>query len=389
MLAVGLIASACVLAQPPADTTVPSASVAASIPTPSPSGLPVGVTRSSLNVPINAAFSPDGRSVAYQPSNTNTLVLARIDGTIITRTPANGPWRWLPDSTGLFIQTSAPQRAGPLAILELDGKITETPLELTNPMLSGDGKTIVAEQQEGCCVGIIQREIRAASRTSGPSRVVVTSSAPATATQAVVLLGIDAQDRVLYRDGDRIGLVPLAGGPRADLAIPPGLVPSQVFADFASPDRSVILLQSFDPTAAWMLFKGQLVPFPSEAGTIIRAGQASKGLGASPVWLGPQTILVRSRDGWLGSYDLGAYTPGFGSNALRTILPQFPAENVLAYGGGSILWRSGDHVHVLALATRQDRDTGLVLATPSAVAGGIAGGFLLTTESESYEISGP
>lgn len=343
--------------------------------------------RSPLSTPTSAAFSPDGRYIAYQLSN--AIVLARIDGTIITRTPTNGPWRWLPDSTGLFIATAAPQRAGPLAILELDGKITETPLELTNPMLSSDGKTIVAEQQEGCCVNIIQREIRASSRSGGPSRVVVISSQPAAVIQPVVLLGIDAQDRVLYRDGDRIGLVPLAGGLTEALAIPPGLVPSLVAADSASPDRSVILLRSFDPTAAWMFFKGRLVPFPSEAGTIMRAGSVSKGDGASPVWLGPQTILVRSREGWLGSYDLSAYTPGYGSNALRSILPQFPAENVLAYRDGSILWRSGDQVHVLALATRQDRDTGLVLATPSAVAVGIADGFLLTTEAGSYEISGP
>jgi len=256
-------------------------------------------------------------------------------------------------------------------------------------MLSGDGLTVVAEQQEGCCASIIQREIRAAPRSGGPFRVVITSSAPATAIQAVALLGIDDHDRVLYRDGDRISLVPLAGGPSEDLTVPPGLVPSRVAADASSPDRSIILLLSFDPTAAWMYFKGRLVAFPSEAGTIVRAGRASSGLAAVPVWLGPETILVRSRQGSLASYDLSAFTPGFGSNALRSILPQFPAENVLAYRDGSILWRSGDHVHVLALATRQDRDTGLVLTSTDAVASGIAGGFLLITGSETYEISAP
>jgi WD40-like Beta Propeller Repeat len=375
LLVVGLVAAACSSAQPPAGTTVPLAVVATSIATPSASGLPVGMKRSPLNVPTSAAFSPDGRYVAYQSSN--MLVLARIDGTVITSRPTSGPSRWLPDSTGLLIATSAPQRAAPLAILELDARITDTPLELTNPMLSGDGKTIVAEQQEGCCVSIIQREIRAAPRSGGSFRVVVTSSAPATATQAVSLLGIDDQDRVLYRDGDRISLVPLAGGPRQDLAIPPGLVPSQVVADASSPDRSVILLLSFDPTAAWMFFKGRLLAFPSEAGTIVRAGHASSGLAASPVWLGPQTILVRSREGSLASYDLSAYTPGFGSNALRSILPQFPTENALAYHDGAILWRSGDRVHVLAITTTD------------AVAAGIAGGFLLIIGSESYEISAP
>ncbi len=386
LVAVGLVISAC-SSSPSPGTIVPSAAVATSIATPSASGLPAGVKRSPLNVPTSAAFSPDGRYVAYQ--STNTLMLARIDGSVVTSRPVIGGSRWLPDSSGLFIATSAPQRAAPLAILELDARITETPLELTNPMLSGDGKTIVAEQQEGCCVSIIQREIRAAARSGGPFRIVVTSSAPATAIQAVALLGIDDQDRVLYRDGDRIGLVPLAGGSGQDLAIPSGLVPSHVVADASSPDRSIILLLSFDPTAAWMFFKGRLVAFPSEAGTIVRAGHASSGLQASPVWLGPQTILVRSREGSLASYDLSAYTPGFGSNALRSILPQFPAENVLAYRDGAILWRSGDRVHILVIATRQDRDTGLVVATTEAVAAGIASGFLLITGSESYEISAP
>ena len=385
LVAVVLVASACSSAPPPAVTTVPSASVAASSATPSASGLPVGVKRSALNLPTSAAVSPDGRYVAYPSSN--ELILARIDGTVISSRVAFGA-RWLPDSSGLFIATSAPQRAAPLAILELDARVTETPLDLTNPMLSGDGKTIVSERQEGCCVSIIQREIRAAPRGGGAFRVVVTSSAPASATQAVALLGIDPQDRVLYRDGDRIGLVPITGGPTQDLAIPPGLVPSQVFADASSPDRSVILLLSFDPTAAWMFFKGRLLAFPSEAGTIVRAGHASSGLQASPVWLGPQTILVRSRQGSLASYDLSAFTPGFGSNALRSILPEFPTENVLAYHDGAILWRSGDHVHVLALATRQDRDTGLAV-TADVAAAGIAGGFLLIVGSESYVISAP
>ena len=71
-----------------------------------------------------------------------------------------------------------------------------------------------------------------------------------------MLLGIDAQDRVLYRDGDHIGLKPLGGGASEDLAIPPGLVPSLVAADAAAPDRSVLLLRSFDPTAAWIFFNG-------------------------------------------------------------------------------------------------------------------------------------
>jgi hypothetical protein len=388
LIAVVLLASSCVSAEGPASTTVPSASVAAPAPTSSAGGLPAGIKRSTLSLPIGAAFSPDGRYVVYQSSN--ALVLARADGAIITTTPgSSGPWSWLPDSTGLFIATSAPQRAGPLAILELDGKLTPTELQLASPMLSKDGKTIIAEQQEGCCVSIVQREIRASSRSGGAARVLISSSQPASVTQPVRLLGIDAQDRVLYRDGDRIGLLPLPGGTKEDLAIPAGLVPSLILADSASPDRSVILLRSFDPTAAWMFFKGRLMPFPSEAGTIVRAGAESNRGGASPVWLGPQTILVRSSFGSLGSYDLSLYTPGFGSHALSTILAQFPADTVLAARDGSILWRSGEHVHLLALATRQDRDTGLLLATPNAVAANIASGFLLITESGSYEISAP
>lgn len=62
---------------------------------------------------------------------------------------------------------------------------------------------------------------------------------------------------------------------------------------------------------------------------------------------------------------------------------------MLAYRDGALLWRSGDQVHLLTLASGRDRDTGLVLTTPNAVAVGIPGGFLVATDSVSYEIAQP
>jgi len=384
-LVAGVLVSTCAPAQGSAGTSAPS--IAAPSASPSPSGLPAGIKRSSLNAPTSAIFSPDGRYLAYGSGSTLTIIA--IDGTLDISTPASGWPRWLPDSSGLFVATSAPQRAGPLAVVALDGKITELPLEFTNPMVSKDGTTIVAEHQEGCCMNIVQREIRVAQRSGGPARVLVSSSAPAAATQSIVLLGIDAQDRALHRDGERIGLIPISGGPSAELAIPRGLVPSYVMADSVSPDRSVILLRTYEPTAEWMFFKGQLMPFPSEAGTIVRTGAASKGRDPSAVWLGPQTILVRTESGMLGSYDLGRYTPGYGSNAMQTVLPRVDADGVLAYRDGWLLWGDGGHVHLLAMGTRTDRDTGLILGTQRATAGVIAGGFLLIAGTASYAISAP
>ncbi|MDQ1584353.1 MAG: hypothetical protein QOF36_2407 [Microbacteriaceae bacterium] len=381
-LVAGVLASACAPAQGSAGTSAPS--IAAPSASLSPSGLPAGIKRSSLNPPTNAIFSPDGRYVVYGSGSTLTIIA--IDGSLNVSTPASGWPRWLPDSSGLFVATSAPQRAGPLAFVGLDGKISALPLEFTNPMVSNDGTTIVAEHQEGCCMNIVQREIRVAQRSGGPARVLVTSSAPAAATQSIVLLGIDGQDRVLYRDDERIALIPLSGGPSAELAIPRGLVPPFVLADSVSPDRSVILLRTYEPTAEWMLFNGKLQPFPSEAGAIVRLG-ASKGVGASPLWLGAQTILVRTESGTLGSYDLARYTPGYGSNAMQTVLPYVDGDAVLAFGNGALLWRSGDHVHIITLDTHRDRDTGLV--APVRLAGAIAGGFLLIGDAGSYEISAP
>src|ERR1700704_3133633 len=126
-LVAGVLASACAPGQGSAGTSPPS--IAAASASPSPSGLPAGIKRSSLNPPTNAIFSPDGRYVAYWSGSTLTIIA--IDGTLNVSTPASGWPRWLPDSSGLFVATSAPQRAGPLAIVALDGKISALPLDFT------------------------------------------------------------------------------------------------------------------------------------------------------------------------------------------------------------------------------------------------------------------
>jgi hypothetical protein len=391
LITLTLVASSCVANGVP--TSVSTTGSATAAPAASPSIAP-GVTRSSVNLASGAVVSSDGRHVAYRSGD--RIVIGSIFGAIETSTPGlSGDFAWLPDSSGLFVATSAPQRAGPLAILELDGTLTPTELQLANPMLSRDGMTIVAEQQEGCCMNIVQRELRVSGRHGGPARALVTSSLPAAQTQPIALLGIDAQDRVLYRDGDRVALVPLAGGAKIELAIPPGLVPSRLLADSVSPDRSVILLRSFDPTATWMFFEGAIQPFPSEAGPIVRIGEATKGYGRGAIWLGPQRILVRSINNDAASYDLGRYTPGYGSNALDTIGTPgtpgvgIPVDAILAYRDGALLWRSGQRVRVMTLGTGLDRDTGLEVPLTTVVAVGIQNGFLIGAASLTYVVSVP
>jgi hypothetical protein len=202
-----LLTSACDVASPavvPTTSVAPSSTpastvIATSSPTTSP--LPVAYRVIPL-VPGRATVSPDGRWIAAvkPPAGRvifDSVLLFTIDGTPARELADVGVfWGWLPDSSGLFVAPMVPQRAPPLAIIELDGRVVATELQLSHQTLSKDGKLIVAEHQEGCCVAIIQREIRVARRDGTGTRTLVTSQVPSE-PQTVALLGVDASDRAV------------------------------------------------------------------------------------------------------------------------------------------------------------------------------------------------
>jgi hypothetical protein len=204
------------------------------------------------------------KSQSGKGGTTNAFVFQSIDGRTLRRIPddrAGGRMQWLPDSSGVFVELAAGQRAGPLGILSVDGGVTETGLDYANPTLSPDGRWIAAEHQEGCCVGIRIREIWIAPRSGGTPRVLVTSSAPQDVQQPIALLGWDTQGRLLYRDGDAIARVMLDGA-RTDLVAPSSTRGRFVTASAVSPDNAVILLCAADPLEWWTIANGKVAELP-------------------------------------------------------------------------------------------------------------------------------
>jgi hypothetical protein len=138
-------------------------------------------------------MSPDGKwlasaTVGVAPSY---FTLFDIDGKRLrTLELAMPSFWWLPDSSGVFIALDAPQRAPSLGIVDVNGGgPRNTGLQMGGATLSRDGKTIVANHQDGCCVAIEQRQIWVAPRAGGPSKVLVTTSTDK--TQPIGVVGVD------------------------------------------------------------------------------------------------------------------------------------------------------------------------------------------------------
>jgi hypothetical protein len=346
-------------------------------------------------VPGNATASPDGRwivapkSPTGRPQSTFPMTLFTIDGTLVRDifdstypVPVGGFGGWLADSSGVFVATDVPQRAPPLAIVELDGRLVTTELQLSHQMLSRDGKLIVAEHQEGCCVAVTQREIRVARRDGTGTRTLAlsTSSEP----QSVSLLGVDAQDRAVYRDGTQIKRVPLAGGAATHLGTSADY--ERLLSGSSSPDGLAIIATAIRGVGSYVIAGDRLRLWDDTLGLIVEEGipASSFKTGGGPVWVGPHSLLVRDpTSGALSTVDAVTST--------RTISGgQFMGGDlVVAYQRDVLLVVRGGVVVLIDLRTGAVRDTGLDLR-PSA--GGVSGsalpsgGFLLSGGTFTYRI---
>ena len=215
---------------------------------------------------------------------------------------ASGRMQWLPDSSAVFVELAAGQRAGPLGIVSVDGSIIETGLDYAKPALSPDGKWIAAEHQEGCCVGIRIREIWVAPRSGGAPRLLVTSSAPQDAQQPIALLGWDAQGGVLYRDGDTFARVTL-GGARTTLLSTPSMRGRVVTASAVSPDNAVILLCTADPLGWWTLANGTLSDLPLALRPAWRLREPWCSGPDEVPWYGAHDLVLKDVAGKTRTYD--------------------------------------------------------------------------------------
>lgn len=339
------------------------------------------------SVPGRATVSPDGRWIAAlkrPPGGSifESIQLFTIDGTPTREiTDAGVFWGWLPDSSGLFIAPMVPQRAPPLAIVNLDGGVISTELQLSHQTLSRDGMFIVAEHQEGCCVAIIQREIRVARRDGTGTRTLVISQVPSE-PHTVALLGVDASDRAIFRDGAKIMRIRLTGGASTTLATSSEF--ARVIGRNTSPDGAAIVARSYEPAPWLVIANDRVTAWEDSLGSLVEDG--NPGLvktGPAPLWVGPHTVLTRDQSGSLSLVDAltNARTPQVGR--------LLNGDVVLAHQRGTLLVVRGGVVVLLDLSTGGVRETGLDLRPNSEGTHAFAlpgGGFVLSSSTTTYRI---
>ena len=314
-----------------------------------------------------AQVSPDGATIASvvgQNTGAPSLVFQSLDGTVLGRWSdlmAARSGTWLPDSSGLFVELTALQRAGPLGIVQPDGQLTVTGLDNANPSLSPDGKWIAAERQEGCCAGIRIHEIWIAPRAGGPVRTLVASTDPA--QQPLTLLGWSPTGVVLFRDGPHLRSVTL-GGIVTELAAPAAARARMPVSSGSSPDRQVVLLCSADPQQFWVIAKDTVADLPVGLAPAWALRQPWCSQPSEVLWSGGHELLFRDAAGvlrWFDAINLAQRTMTVGAGA-----------SIIAASVDVLLVSISEELHLISTSSGTDRPVGL--RVPGASARPIAGG---------------
>lgn len=333
-------------------------------------------------VPGRALASPDGKWIAAtEPAPSGDAPAVAIydaAGKRVARHTA-WSWSWLPDSSGLYVGLDAPQRAPDLFIAELDGTLTPTGLQLAHPLLSRDGASIVTEHQEGCCVAVEVKEIWVAPRRGGRPRVLARTRT--TQQQPIALLGIDAQDRVLYRDGDAILRVPIAGGAASALAS--GSDYATTMMGDTTPSGFATLIRGYDPARWYVVWNDAVFAWNDAWGTILVDAQSpSKLSGPRPLWYDANTLIV-SAGTRLGLRQVGEANAGDLVVALET------GDRPLAVARSRLVLARGRHTIILDLATGRagDADIDLGQDTMNVFVSPLpSGAFVVSTGYATYRI---
>ena len=362
---------------------------------PTPAVSPASPAKPIAGVGARAVLSPNGKLLAVPeapPGGKVPYVPAALvydlEGKLVRRVEApGGTWRWLPDSSGLFVALDAPQRSSQLGTVDLaTGTARDTGLQMAGASLSRDGTWILADHQEGCCMDIEQREIWIAPRTGGTAKVFVRSNTER--QQPMGIVGVDAQDRLVYRDDSQVFRMAVAGGTpqllgtlasAAVLGNEPGFTEGD-----ASPDGTVMLMRTYDPLRWYVVANDRVTMWSDAIGSIIEDKDGIRlQYYASAVWAGAHAVLVRSSSGELASLDL--VTGGRAS--YRASLA---ADDVaLAYDAGRLLVARGRRALLIDLSTGETTDAGIDIGTDSVGALGAGlptGGFILSTATATYRI---
>jgi hypothetical protein len=391
-VALSVCASACVAA--PAPTPAPNQSVASSA-TPTPSIAvtiaPAGTTRPVAyrlipSVPGFATVSPDGRWIVAQGNrDPSPLQLFRIDGTLAREFVDAGRFAgWLPDSTGMFVALEIPQRAPPLSIVELDGRVVRTDLQLSHETLSRDGALIVAQQQESCCMSVTQREIRVARRDGSGTRTLVVSQITAV-SHPIELLGVDASHRAVYRDGTEIRRVPLSGGAATTLATAPEY--AGVIQGTSSPDGMATFARiprNIGPERWYLIANDRVSLWDNSLDLIVENSSGPAKGQLAPFWNGPHLFVAQDGSGSVFLVD--ALTLARTPLAGRLLA----GDVVLAHQNDTLLVVRDQVFVLMNIRTGAVRDTGLDLGPFGGPGFKLAtlptGGFVLSNDKATYRI---
>lgn len=314
-------------------------------------GQPVA-TVTVLSLPEGRVLaSPDGRLIAVV--GTASVTLHDGEGRELRRWPtATVVSRWLPDSSGVLVQTAATSPgSASLLVLETDGSTTRLtlvvpPANAGSTWLSPDGSRFAA--QGAAEVLTIRRD------GSAPQSVISGAEHQ--------LLGFDRAGRILVRDGTDARALALNGGVDGYVVpLPTTGNPLYVAAAGSSPDGTVALIAMATPA-------DQLIVIADRAAHVV----------PRPLWVRGHELIGR----------LGAIELWDASTGDHRVIDAIPTSATLhGVSGSRVLWTAGGTTHVTDLQTGRDR---AVPALPvSARAQPLSGGRFLVTFDQVREVLAP
>jgi hypothetical protein len=388
---VALVVASCGAAGSVGSAASPASSVASLAPSPVATSTPVVGARLIAGVGGRVQVSPDGKWIALTPPQPGgkgsppwipTIELHDVNGKLVRSVEVPTPnWTWMPDSSGIFVWMDAPQHPATLGVLDITGIVPRsTALMMADQTLSRDGRWIVAAQAAGCCMFVTYPEIRIAPRSGGDATSLVAAKVDA---KGLALLGIDAADRVVYRDADQILRVGLRGGTPQVLGSIPDF--KTTMAGSTSPDGTVILVRGYEPQRWYVIANDRASLWDDSAGEIVADFQGERLLfGTAARWIGPHTLLVRAPSGELSSFDALRGLPTVTKASMRA------DDIVLAHDRGRLLVARGKSSLIIDIATGFETEVPVETSSDGARASRAwalpGGGFILSTLTATYRI---
>ena len=387
-----LVVASCGTAEPAGSAPSPAASATSAASTPSATAVPVASARLIAGVGGRVQVSPDGKWIALTPPQPGgkgnppwipTIELHDIDGKLVRSVEVTTPnWTWMPDSSGIFVSMDAPQRPATLGVLDITGTAPRaTALMMAHQTLSRDGRSIIAAQAAGCCMFVTYPEIRVAPRGGGDAKTLVIAKAD---PKGLALLGIDARDRVVYRDADQILGVGLSGGTPQALGSIADF--KTTMAGTTSPDGTVILVRGYEPLRWYVIAHDRVSTWDESSGEIVADLQGERlSFGTAARWIGPHTLLVRAPSGELSAFD------ALSGQSTASPARLGASDLALAFDRGRLLVGRGKSAVVIDLATGRESDVGvdLIESDGARASRGWAlpnGGFILSSITATYRI---